>query len=327
MLGGGRRRRAPSSERPSAYSAWASAVGEPLWRAAASASLGDGGTADWIADAGEGHRSHVERMGQPGVGAGAGVVEHPIHPVLGDLGFAAIEPRVAQRPLGEPGRPDAEAPRQRPPSGCRTRWSWSRSPRTNRPYAATASTSGERGDSSNPGIADHLFGPRDHLGAHRTERVLAQRHHEPGALLDGAAFGEARERGAEVAELAVEAGRGLGLVGTAQRSGRPLGEIEVPGRVALGDGDSFRVAQLGPPELAQRLEHPVAARIGIGQLHHRLVDEGGEHPGRRRRVERLVGADRLDRIETERAGEHRDPAEQDLLAAVEQVERPGDQLV
>ena len=177
-----------------------------------------------------------------------------------------------------------------------------------------------------PGHRDHLVGPGDHLGAHRAERVLAQRHDEPGALFDGAVFGEPRERGAEVVELA---GRAVSRPRTRrppQRAGRPLGEVEVPGRVALGDGNPFRLAQLGSPELAQRLEHPVAACIGIGQLHHRLVDEGREHPRRRRRVERLVGADRLHRVEPERSGEHRDPSEQDLLAAVQQVERPGHQV-
>src|SRR5439155_26486979 len=80
-----------------------------------------------------------------------------------------------------------------------------------------------------------------------------------------------------------------------------------------------RLLQPLPRELAYGLEHPIARleRFGLEQ------DEGFVHETAQQvqhvsRGDRAPSSDRLDRVEGESPGEHREPPEQDLLLVGEQ---------
>src|SRR5262249_39523397 len=107
--------------------------------------------------------------------------------------------------------------------------------------------------------------------------------------------------------------------------GSPAGG-DVVVRAALVEEVHFvGVAQLETGVLPHRLVQPVPGQPGQVLLHHeRLVDQGrqqvqrvGGHPG-------VNGADAADVVEVEAAGEHRQPAQQPLLVAGQEVVAPCD---
>ena len=100
----------------------------------------------------------------------------------------------------------------------------------------------------------------------------------------------------------------------------------------MGPGQGLVLAGLGKPLGAvgpDRLQHPVAdpVAVAVGRHHQRLGDQPGQQ------VEDLVGgrpgragagADPLGRLQGGPAGEHRQPAQQHLLAGAEQLPAPVD---
>jgi hypothetical protein len=90
-------------------------------------------------------------------------------------------------------------------------------------------------------------------------------------------------------------------------------------RVALADRERVRGIETLAGVGTQGLEQPEAALRG---LHDRLVDEPGEQRGDHPAPEALIGARRLHLVEGERAGEDREPREQQRLVVAEQTKGP-----
>src|SRR5207249_12331071 len=86
-----------------------------------------------------------------------------------------------------------------------------------------------------------------------------------------------------------------------------------------------RLLQPFPRELAYGLEHPIARldRFGLEQ-HERLLYQATQQVQHVRRGYRAPLSDRLDRVDGESPGEHREPPEQDLLLLGEQRVAPFD---
>lgn len=71
------------------------------------------------------------------------------------------------------------------------------------------------------------------------------------------------------------------------------------------------------------LEQPVPAiAAAVGRRHERLLDESREHVGDLTLDEAILGADRFDCGEVERARKHCEPAKEDPLVRFEQVVTP-----
>ena len=102
--------------------------------------------------------------------------------------------------------------------------------------------------------------------------------------------------------------------------GEPEEEVEVPAAngVAL-----TRLDESFARVLADGLEQAVAAALVV-DLHERLVDQPGDQLEHRVRVDQIVGAHGLGRLEREAAGEHREPAQHRALLVVEEVVTPRD---
>jgi hypothetical protein len=140
--------------------------------------------------------------------------------------------------------------------------------------------------------------------------------------LGRAAPGQGPSQVVDVALQAIEPGAPL-AGGEVRLGGRDLGG-EVAGVAALELGGLAAGAQALGGVLAHQLEQQVAGRAVLLAHHHqRAVDQAAEHveqgPGLAR-----VGAHRLGGVEGEAAAEHRQPGEERLLLAGEQVVAPVD---
>ena len=187
-------------------------------------------------------------MGEPGGRAGAGLGEHPIDPLLGDRGLAAVEPRVGERPLGESGRADAEPlrGRHRPlaeldravdvaadvPAVRRG----GRAPAT---PAATSSKPGIAITSSAHAITSARIERNEYSRSAATRR--AHRSTRRARRTTRTRRGGCRTRRRAASRPAPRRDRRA-------RRGRPLGQVEVPRRVAAGDGQPapMRAARAWP---------------------------------------------------------------------------------
>jgi hypothetical protein len=77
--------------------------------------------------------------------------------------------------------------------------------------------------------------------------------------------------------------------------------------------------------LAERLEEPVPrGRPDVERKHHRLVDQAIEQVHHVELIDAIAGTDRLDALQVETPAEHREPVEQRLLLARQEVIRPVD---
>ena len=105
-----------------------------------------------------------------------------------------------------------------------------------------------------------------------------------------------------------------------------LGQRDVPVAMApLESGALSRLLETLDRVLAHGLQQPVAALAGsLLDVHQRLVDQPAEHGDGLAAPQRILGADVLGRLQPEAAGEHREPAQQHLLAGLEQLEAPGE---
>ncbi len=113
-------------------------------------------------------------------------------------------------------------------------------------------------------------------------------------------------------ELVVVLGVGAEVAG----QGAEVADVPVLGDLGL------RAVQPADPELADRIEQPVARTLLFRAQHHRLVhqaDQGGQDV---LGGQRPAGADRLGGRDVERPGEHRQPCPQPLLRGRAEVVTP-----
>ena len=181
-----------------------------------------------------------------------------------------------------------------------------------------------------PGKLDDLFGPAHQLVPHVPERPLPGRHHEPEAEV-GVAVGHGGAHGARGGCRS----RGRAGPPTAPRRARrgpssaaSASEANVDRWARRTRAASGRLSSCSAPKrrIVSSCRYRTGPVAGVGD-HEGLVDErrraaGGSRPGPGRRRRRSLGG-----VEVEAAGEHREPAEQQLLGGGEELERPLHQVV
>ena len=246
------------------------------------------------------------------------------------------ERRSAPANSGEHGRASASSGRssqvgstaRAAPSSLRVGVVARRRQRRHRVHATSASAISGRSGRLSPGTASanrsQVTAPRRARPRAARTTAGATRDAQRGARVAGVA--EPAQRGDHVVPLGLQPAEPGALLGAAQLAARPprrarRSSARGPSRALAA---RRRLRELLQPVLADRLEHPVARRLGAGDLQQRALGERGRAASSTSSAATPPPARTPRRRRAPRRREDREPAREHALGLVEQVPAPVD---